>query len=187
MDGLDEVVVAGVVSLGAILGAMGYVVFTANSNLRTLTTIVSLFGGAVIAGIFQAIAGTKAALPREVWLYPVGLLAGIYFAYLLPDRKSRQRERDEHERRRDEYSERVAARANERDEATKERIVHHIRNKVVNGRHVSVLSFHVLSEDLGIHAEWAKQIIAKYPSILCHRTLNNGERGIGLAGHEPIE
>jgi hypothetical protein len=113
--------------------------------------------------------------------------SGIYVAYVLPDPKSRQRERDEHEKRLAKYSEKVAARENERYEATKERIVHHIKNKVVNGRHVSVLSFDVLFEDLGIHAEWAKQIIAKYPSILCHRTLTSGKRGIGLAGHEPIE
>src|SRR5712691_9928642 len=74
---MDWVIVAGVTSLGAILGWMGYVAFVGQSNIKGFTAIVAVFGGAAVAGIFQAIAGTKAALPREVWFYPVGLLAGV--------------------------------------------------------------------------------------------------------------
>jgi hypothetical protein len=185
---LDSVVAAGVMSLGAILGAMGYAVFTANSNLRTVITIVSLFGGAVIAGIFQTIAGTKAALPREVWLYPVGLLVGIYFAhfvFLAPKRLRQSQE--ENAKINEKYQEEQRRKREEEAEATKDLLFYHLKNKVVNGRHINMIDFDTLWSDLRIFPETATSLIARYPSVLCHRTLASGKRGIGLAGEEPVE
>src|SRR5271165_3837377 len=89
---MDWVIIAGALSLGVILGWMGYIVFVSQSNIKTLIAIVGLFGGAVVVGIFQAIAGTKAALPREVWFYPVGLLAGIAFAAAIAARFGQRRQ-----------------------------------------------------------------------------------------------
>jgi glucose-6-phosphate-specific signal transduction histidine kinase len=93
---MDWVVVSGVVSLGGIFGWMAYVVFVGRSGIRSFTAIVSVLGGAVVAGIFQAIAGTKAAFPREVWFYPVGLLAGVVVSAAIDEfRRMRKRQSQE--------------------------------------------------------------------------------------------
>ena len=47
---MDWVIASGVLSLGVAIGWMGYVVFTKESNLKALTVIVGVFGGAVVAG-----------------------------------------------------------------------------------------------------------------------------------------
>jgi hypothetical protein len=175
---MDWVIVAGVLSLGIILGWMGYVVFTKQSNLKAFIAIVGLFSGAVVAGIFQAIAGTKAALPREVWIYPVGLLAGIGFAFaseivsvwFLGFFAGRESE------------------SIEQRERTKNLIVAHIKNKLDdNGQHVNMIAFDTLRTDLGrpnLTDHIVGEIIAHYSNVLCHRTLIPNRRGVGLVDEQ---
>jgi hypothetical protein len=76
---MDWVIAVGAAALGGILGRIGWEAFERRSTTFTAkaaSAVVSVMVGPAVAGIFQAIAGTKSALPREVWFYPVGLLFG---------------------------------------------------------------------------------------------------------------
>jgi len=76
---MDWVIAVRAAALGGTLGRIGWEAFERRSTTFTAkaaSAIVSVMVGPAVAGIFQAIAGTKSALPREVWFYPVGLLFG---------------------------------------------------------------------------------------------------------------
>lgn len=191
---MDWVIVTGVLSLGAILGWMGYVVFVGQSNLKTFTAIVGVFGGAVVAGIFQALAGTKAALPREVWFYPLGLLMGVAVCASIGGlQKARDRRTQELDQR---LQADTIALQKDREEAIRRReqiktlIVHHIQNKIGHGQHITMISFDTLRDDLGqpdLTDDYLGEIIQNYPEVLCHRSLSWGRRGVGLVGADLVE
>jgi|SRR5271166_1336549 len=170
---MDWVIIAGALSLGVILGWMGYIVFVSQSNIKTLIAIVGLFGGAVVVGIFQAIAGTKAALPREVWFYPVGLLAGIAFAAAIAAITS--------------VVTSLVYGFYLTREQVKNLIVAHIKNKLDGDQHITMIASDTLRTDLGLPGltdAFVDEIVLHYPNELCHRTLPLNRRGVGLVDEQ---
>jgi hypothetical protein len=77
---MDFLVVAGVVSLGLLVGLLvGWYVnedqpFTTTGLLASITVL----SGAGVLGVFHLIAPTGPT--REYWLYPVAVLAGVLIA-----------------------------------------------------------------------------------------------------------
>jgi hypothetical protein len=195
---MDWVILAGALSFGVILGWMAYVVFAAQSNLRIFTAIVGIFGGAVVAGIFQAIAGTKSALPREVWFYPVGLLVGIAITASIRgyqtsgERREQQRERERIEReqqREQERTEKEQQRERDRVESLRQRemikdaIVVHMTSKRDYQSRIPMITFDTLRTEMGKENEWTDdflgQLILEYHNIFYNVT-EHGRRGIAL-------
>ena len=77
------IVGSGSLCLGAVIGLMARPTFTKIEKLdaKALASIVSVMVGAAVIGIFQAFSGKE--LPDQVYYYPVGLLVGYAFAWLI--------------------------------------------------------------------------------------------------------
>jgi hypothetical protein len=69
--------------LGLLIGGLValYVVETERFNLSALMGAVSIFGGAGVIAVFNALGGPKGV--PEYWLYPVGLLFGAAIVALI--------------------------------------------------------------------------------------------------------
>lgn len=188
---MDWVIVAGVAALGGIVGRIGWETFVRQPQFgaKAASAIVSLMVGPIVAGIFQIMAGTKSALPREVWFYPVGLLLGA-IAYGVQDfsrrrreetrqelEKEREKERQERENEREkkrqerenerekERQEHEKAREKERQEFEKDRnlIYNYIRNKInesTRKKDFEMMSFGTLRDDLQ-KPEWDDNFFGK--------------------------
>jgi hypothetical protein len=75
----DTVVIGiGCAALGAALGGIiaYYIAKVRDFNLRGLTSVVGILGGAGVIGIFKLMGGDPSV---AFWFYPVGLLVGLGF------------------------------------------------------------------------------------------------------------
>jgi hypothetical protein len=167
---VDLLIAAAAISLGLILGWMVYRTFTRQQalNAKALGAIVSIMVGAGVLGIFQAIAGKQAGLPRELYWYPIGLLAGMILTAC-----------------RDGVVVLVKARRSEKAAAmesdyrkTRDLIISHL-----DGKRFEMMSFENLREDLG-RPDWTdsyfRQIISEFPADLRNATLKGNRPGVAL-------
>jgi hypothetical protein len=160
----------GAIALGVVIGWMAHVTFTQQKvTSQVFVAIVTVLVGPAVAGIFQAFAGTKASLPREVWFYPIGLLVGVSISALTSFIKAKG----------------IAARAKEleRLKNAKDRILSHMRNitkLATRQRGFEIMSFGILRVDLN-EPNWTDEFFAKvigqFPTELSGST-SAGERGI---------
>src|SRR6266850_2305480 len=162
---MDYVIACGAVSLGIVVGWMVYHTFVRQEKLdaKFLGSIISVMVGASVIGIFQRITG-KSGLPREVYLYPVGLLIGVAVTATLKfigdTDKSHQQGTDRGL------------------ESAKERIVQHIAH---NG--FRMMSFEELRTDLGKDIwsdDFIRDVIARYPGQIRNAVLKGGRPGVAL-------
>jgi hypothetical protein len=80
---MNWLIALGATSLGLVVGWMAGQTFVRLKALdaTALGAVVSVMVGAAVIGLFQNFVGGKSAgFPQEVWLYPVGLLAGVFAA-----------------------------------------------------------------------------------------------------------
>jgi hypothetical protein len=167
---MDYTIAAGAISLGMVVGWMVYRTFIQQATLdvKFLSSLISVMVGAGVIGIFQKISGSSSGLPREVYLYPVGLLAGVAAIPVIRfvDQTEKERQR------------RTAGGFEE----VKESIVQHIR-----GKNFRMISFGRLREDLG-KPEWEdafiRDVIARYPTQLRNAVLKGGKPGVALMVQE---
>jgi hypothetical protein len=163
---MDWIIVIGVFSLGAMLGWTSYVVFAGQRDIKTLSTIVGIIGGTVVLGFLRAFSGPESILPREVWLYPVGILVGS----LLSAANAKK-------------SAAISDKAKE-IESAKDIIVTTIKTrKTKDGKSITMISFERLRE-LNPNRKWTddflREVIQSNPKELCHRTLKPRRPGVGL-------
>jgi hypothetical protein len=80
--GAEFVIALGCFCLGAAIGGIvaHYIARVDEFNLRALTSIVGIFGGAGVLGVFTLI-GTPPSV--AYWFYPVGILVGLITIALL--------------------------------------------------------------------------------------------------------
>ncbi len=152
-------------SLGVVVGWMVYHTFVQQQKLdaKVLASIISVMVGASVIGIFQKIAG-KSSLPREVYLYPVGLLIGVIVTaslkFIGDTEKSHQQ------------------RTSRGLESARDSIVQHITHKGFR-----MMSFDKLRTDLG-KADWAdnfiRDVVARYPGQIRNAVLKGGRPGVAL-------
>jgi hypothetical protein len=165
---MDWVVVTGALSLGALLGWMGYAVFAGQRDIKTLSAVVGVIVGTVVLGFLRAFSGPESTLPREVWFYPVGILAGTLLSAANAKRTT-------------ENAAAIIARAKE-IESAKNTIVTTIKNRTLKatGKHITMMSFEELQKlDPKWTDDFLREVIQAYPKELCHRTLD-GRPGVGL-------
>lgn len=167
---MDYLIAGGAISLGIVVGWMVYHTFVRQPKLdvKFLGSIISVMVGASVIGIFQKIAGNGSGLPREVYLYPVGLLIGIVITAVIKfvgdtEKKSDQRSASELE-------------------SAKESIVQHISHKGFR-----MMSFAKLRTDLG-KSDWddefIRTVIATYPAQVRNATVKGGLPGIAIIAPE---
>lgn len=75
---IDYITAAGAISFGLLIGWMVYRTFTRQEKLdaKFLGSIIALMAGGAVVAFFQKLSPSKQSLPRELWFYPMGLLAG---------------------------------------------------------------------------------------------------------------
>ena len=145
---------------------------------RSFTAIVGVFGGAVVAGIFQAIAGTKAALPREVWFYPVGLLAGVLASATIDGLRGMLARRS---RELEETRQAEAEKKKEAWESRKNVLATYLREQKDH-----VASFPTIGADLGFsYMSHAYDLVERYPDIFCRRRYGDLQ-GVGLVDKKSL-
>jgi hypothetical protein len=167
---MDYLIAGGAISLGIVVGWMVYHTFVRQAKLdvKFLGSIISVMVGASVIGIFQKIAGNGSGLPREVYLYPVGLLAGIVITAtikLIGDTEKKDERRTASEL-----------------ESAKDSIVQHISRKGFR-----MMSFAKLRTDLGKddwNDDFIRTVIAAYPTQIRNATVKGGRPGIAIIAPE---
>jgi hypothetical protein len=172
---MEWVIVIGASSLGAMLGWMGYAVFAGHRDIKTLSAIVGVIGGTVVLGFFRAFSGPESTVPREVWFYPVGILAG---GLLSARNEAVSRENAKADAKK---SAAIVDKAKE-IESAKDTIVTTIQNRTTKaGKSITMISFEELRK---LNPKWTddflREVIQASPKELCHRTLDPGRPGVGL-------